>query len=102
MADDTLRADPPAMRGIAASLGGAAEHLRAHLADLDGQMGQMLGGWRGAAGGAYGSAWELWRRGAGEVRAGLAILARSLDEAASGYQANEAGSARAERAVRGG
>ncbi|TVS83121.1 WXG100 family type VII secretion target [Mycobacterium helveticum] len=102
MADDTVRVDPLAMQGAAASLGGAAEHLSAQLTDLDDQVGQMLDGWRGASGSAYSSAWELWHRGAGEVQAGLSILARLLDEAASGYQSNEAGSARAERAVRGG
>lgn len=102
MANNTLRVDALAMQGIAASLGGAAEQLQAQLADLDDQVEQVLGGWHGASGSAYGLAWELWHRGAGEVRAGLSILGRLLNEAASGYQSNEAGSARAEQAVRGG
>lgn len=66
-ADDTLRVEPAVMQGFAASLDGAAEHLAVQLAELDAQVGQMLGGWRGASGSAYGSAWELWHRGAGEV-----------------------------------
>lgn len=102
MADDTVRVDPLAMQGAAASLGGAAEHLSAQLADLDDQVGHVLEGWRGASGSAYGAAWALWHRGAGEVQAGLSILAQSLEEAASRYRSNEAGCARAERAVRGG
>lgn len=55
-ADDTLRVEPAVMRGFAASLDGAAEHLAVQLAELDAQVGQMLGGWRGASGSAYGSA----------------------------------------------
>lgn len=102
MADNTLRIDALAMQEIAASLVGAAEHLQAQLADLDDEVGQVLGGWRGASGSAYGLAWELWHRGAGEVRAGLSVLGRLLNEAASGYQSNEACSARAQQAVRGG
>ncbi|REQ32972.1 WXG100 family type VII secretion target, partial [Mycobacterium tuberculosis] len=53
-ADDTLRVEPAVMQGFAASLDGAAEHLAVQLAELDAQVGQMLGGWRGASGSAYG------------------------------------------------
>ncbi len=102
MADDTVRVDPLTMQGAAASLSAAAAHLQAQLADLDDQVGRALGGWRGASGTAYGSAWESWHRGASEVRAGLSILAHAMARAASGYQGNEAGAARAMREVRGG
>lgn len=102
MADETLRVDPVVMQGFAASLGGAAEHLSGQLAQLDDQMGQMLGGWQGAAGTAYASAWELWHRGAREVQLGLSMLAQLVGQAGGGYQSNEAGSAQAERAVGGG
>lgn len=65
-ADDTLRVEPAVMQGFAASLDGAAEHLAVQLAELDAQVGQMLGGWRGA------SAVRMARRGsygiAGPVR----------------------------------
>ncbi|REQ75604.1 WXG100 family type VII secretion target, partial [Mycobacterium tuberculosis] len=44
-ADDTLRVEPAVMQGFAASLDGAAEHLAVQLAELDAQVGQMLGGW---------------------------------------------------------
>ena len=102
MADETLRVESVVMRGAAESLSGAAEQLSARLSQLDDQVGQMLGGWQGAAGTAYGSAWELWHKGAREVELGLSMLARLVDRAAGAYQGNEASSARAERAVRGG
>jgi WXG100 family type VII secretion target len=98
-ANDTLRVDPQVMRGFAESLGGVVEDLRERLAELDGQVGEMLGGWRGASGSAYTSAWEQWHRGAGEVHAGLAIFARLIDEAEAVYGANEANSAQALREV---
>ncbi|BBA90822.1 MULTISPECIES: WXG100 family type VII secretion target [Mycobacterium] len=96
-ADGTLGANAAAMLGFAESLHGAAEHLQGELAELEGQVGDMLGGWRGAAGSAFASAWELWRRGAGEVQLGLSMLAESVGQAGAGYQANEAASARALR-----
>lgn len=102
MADNTVRVDPVAMQGFAVSLGGAAEQLAAQLARLDDQLGQMLGGWQGASGTAYGSAWELWHRGAREVELGLSMLAHLVGQAGEGYRGNEAGSAQAERSVRGG
>jgi len=55
---------------------------------------------RGAAGGAYASAWELWHKGAREVELGLSILAHLVGEAGGAYHSNEAASAQAERAVR--
>lgn len=102
MADQTMRVDPVAMQGFAASLSGAAEQLSAQLAALDDQVGKALGGWRGASGSAYAAAWELWHRGAREVEVGLSMLAHLVGEAGGAYQGNEARSAQAERAVRGG
>ena len=99
-ADATLRVDPAVLQGCAASLGGAAEQLMSRLAELDDQVGRLLGGWRGASGTAYGSAWEQWHQGAREVQAGLSMLARSIAQAGGAYQDNEAASAGALRAVR--
>jgi WXG100 family type VII secretion target len=101
-ASDDLRVDPLVMQGFAQALRGGAEDLRSRLAELDAQVNEMLGGWRGASGSAYASAWELWRRGAGEVEAGLSMLARSVARAGEAYQEDEAVSARALRGVRGG
>lgn len=102
MADETLRVDAVVMQGHAVSIGGAAEQLMAQLTQLDDQVGQLLGGWQGAAGTAYGSAWALWHQGAREVQLGLAMLADLVAQAAEAYQSNEAAAAQAERAVRGG
>jgi WXG100 family type VII secretion target len=94
-----LRVDPALMHGFAQGLRGGAEDLRNRLADLDGQVGEMLGGWRGASGAAYTSAWELWHRGASEVQVGLSILATLVAQANAGYQQNEAASEHALREV---
>ncbi len=101
-AENTLRVEPGAMQWVAQAVNDGAEDLRNRLAALDRQVGGLLGGWRGASGSAYAAAWEQWHRGAGEVQAGLAILARSLAEAGAGYQQNENQSARALREVVGG
>ncbi|OBG23311.1 WXG100 family type VII secretion target [Mycobacterium sp. 852002-51057_SCH5723018] len=98
-ADGTLRVDPMVMQEFAVSLGGAAEHLMAELGQLDDQVGQMLGGWRGASGDAYGSAWELWHKGAREVQTGLAILAHLVGQAGGLYDQNEASAAQEMRGV---
>jgi WXG100 family type VII secretion target len=94
-----LRVDPEVMQGFSQSLGGAAEGLRNQLADLDAQVGRLLGGWRGGAGDAYGSAWQLWHRGAGEVQLGLSLLAKAVGMAGLDYQNNESASAAKLRSV---
>jgi WXG100 family type VII secretion target len=101
-ATDDLRVDPAVMQGFAQALCGGAEDLHTRLAELDAQVSEMLGGWRGASGSAYARAWELWHRGAGEVEVGLSMLARSVAQAGGGYQQNETVSARALRGVRSG
>lgn len=100
--NDNLRVDPQVMEGFAQGLLGAAEALRNRLSELDGQVGEMLGGWQGAAGSAYGSAWELWHRGATEVEVGLSMLAKAVAQAGKGYAQNEVGTAQKLREVRGG
>jgi WXG100 family type VII secretion target len=101
-ANDNLRVDPLVMQGFAQGLLGAAESLRNQLSELDDQVGELLGGWRGGSGHAYGSAWEMWHRGATEVELGLSMLARLVGHAGRGYQQNEAGAVQAFRQVRGG
>jgi WXG100 family type VII secretion target len=101
-ANDNLRVDPQVMQGFAQGLLGAAEALRNQLSELDGQIGEMLRGWRGASGDAYGSAWQKWHRGATEVEQGLSMLAKAVGHAGKGYQQNEAASAQSLRVVRGG
>ena len=98
-ADNNLHVDPMMLQGFAQALCGGAEDLRNRLADLDGQVGEMLGGWRGASGSAYASAWELWHRGAAEVEVGLSTLARLVAQAGGVYQQNDAASTQLLREV---
>jgi WXG100 family type VII secretion target len=97
--DKTLRVDPEVMQGFSAALPGAAEGLRSQLADLDAQVGEMSAGWTGKAGGAYGSAWQLWHRGAGEVQLGLAFLAKAVRLAGMEFQQHDTASAAVLRGV---
>lgn len=87
------------MQGFSQALRGGAEDLRNRLADLDGQVSEMLAGWWGRSGGAYTAQWELWHRGAGEVQVGLSILERLVSQAGRAYQENEAASSEALRGV---
>jgi WXG100 family type VII secretion target len=96
---ETLRADPEVMAGFSQALSGAAKDLQARLIELDGQVREMLSGWQGGAGGAYGQAWELWHRGAAEVQQGLSILAKAVGEVGVTYQGRESSSAAALRSV---
>jgi WXG100 family type VII secretion target len=98
-AEDTLHVDPMAMRGFADAAAARAEELRNQFAELNDQVGAMLGGWRGTSGSAYASAWELWHRGAGEVEVGLSMLARLVAQAGGLYEENESVSAQALRGV---
>ncbi|MEE6135414.1 WXG100 family type VII secretion target [Mycobacterium sp. 050128] len=98
-ADNELRVDPQMMAGFAQALLGGAENLRSQLAELDGQVGEMLGGWQGGSGSAYSAAWELWHRGAREVETGLSVLAKAVDQAGKEYQHNEAVSTQLVRQV---
>lgn len=101
-ANENLRVDPEVMQGFAQGLLGAAESLRSQLSELDGQVGEMLGGWQGASGSAYSSAWQLWHRGATEVEQGLSMLAKAVAHAGKEYQHNEAVSTQAIRQVHNG
>jgi WXG100 family type VII secretion target len=98
-ATENLRVDPVVLQGFAQALRGGAQDLRNRLAELDGEVSEMLAGWRGKSGGAYTTAWELWHRGAGEVQVGLSILEKLITHAGRVYQQNEAASTRALREV---
>ena len=94
-ATENLRVDPVVLQGFAQALRGGAQDLRNRLAELDGEVSEMLAGWRGKSGGAYTTAWELWHRGAGEVQVGLSILEKLITHAGRVYQENEAASTHA-------
>jgi WXG100 family type VII secretion target len=73
---EMLRVQPEAMHTASQALSAAAKDLHTKLAELDGQIRELLAGWHGGSGDAYGQAWDLWHRGTREVQLGLAILAK--------------------------
>jgi WXG100 family type VII secretion target len=87
------------MAGFSQALSGAAKDWQARLIELDGQVREMLSGWQGGAGGAYGQAWELWHRGAAEVEQGLSILAKAVGDVGAAYQGQDSASAAVVRSV---
>ena len=89
---EVLRANPKVMQGVSQAISGAATDFRTRLNELDGQIREMLACWKGGAGGAYGEAWDLWHRGAGEVQQGLAILAEAVGVAGVDFQTQESAS----------
>ena len=84
-----LRVQPEVMHGASQALSGAAKDLHTRLVELDSQVREMLVCWQGGSGGAYGEAWDLWHRGAGEVQLGLAILAKVVGIPGVDFQAQE-------------
>jgi WXG100 family type VII secretion target len=89
---EVLRVHPEAMHGASQALSGAAKDLHSRLIELDGQVREMLAGWQGGAGGAYGQAWDLWHRGTAEVQQGLAILAKAVGAVGVDFQNQESDS----------
>jgi WXG100 family type VII secretion target len=75
---EMVRVQPEAMHVASQALSSAAKDLHTRLIELDGQVRDLLAGWSGGAGGAYGEAWDSWHRGAGEVQQGLSVLARAV------------------------
>ena len=75
---ETVRVQPEAMHVASQALSSAAKDLHARLLELDGQVRDLLAGWHGGSGGAFGEAWDSWHRGAGEVQQGLSILAEAV------------------------
>ena len=100
--DGTISAEAAGLSASSESLGTAAELLLTKLRDLDGQVQNTLTAWQGSSGGAYSSAWDLWRRGAAEVELGLSIMARLVGQAGGAYTENESRSAEALGGLAGG
>jgi WXG100 family type VII secretion target len=75
---ELVRVRPEAMHVASQALSSAAKDLHTRLIDLDAEVRDLLAGWHGGAGGAYGEAWDSWHRGAAEVQQGLSILARAV------------------------
>jgi WXG100 family type VII secretion target len=87
---ETVRVQPEAMHTASQALSGAARDLHTKLVELDGQVRELLAGWRGGSGDAYGHAWDLWHRGTGEIQLGLSILAKSVSITGTDFQAQDA------------
>ncbi len=96
---EVLRVNPEAMAGFSQALSGAAKDLHARLIELDGQIRDMLAGWQGGAGGAYGQAWDMWHHGAGEVQRGLSILAKAVGAVGVDFETQQSASVQALRGV---
>jgi WXG100 family type VII secretion target len=96
---ETLRADPQVLAGFSQALSGASKDLHSRLVELDGHVRDMLDGWRGGAGSAYGQVWDLWHRGAAEVQEGLSILAKAVGDVGVAYQGQDSSAAEAVRSV---
>ena len=90
---ETLRVQPEAMHNASQALSGAARDLHTKLVELDGQVRELLAGWHGGSGDAYGHAWDLWHRGIGEVQLGLSILAKAVGVVGVDFQSRECTSA---------
>jgi WXG100 family type VII secretion target len=86
---ETLRVQPEAMHSASQALSGAAKDLHTKLVELDGQVRELLAGWHGGSGDAYGQAWDLWHRGSGEIQLGLSVLAKSVGVAAADFQTQD-------------
>lgn len=86
---DTLRVQPEAMHSASQALSGAARELHIKLVELDGQVRELLAGWHGGSGDAYGQAWDLWHRGTGEIQLGLSILAKAVGVAGADFETQD-------------
>lgn len=74
------------LHAAADRLRGAGQRLQDGLSSVDLETRQLLGsGWKGDAAGAYGTAWDQWHSGAGQVVRGLQTMADLLTVAAKEY-----------------
>jgi ESAT-6 family protein len=87
---ETFRVQPEAMHSASQALSDAAKDLHTKLIELDGQVRELLAGWHGGSGDAYGQAWDLWHRGTGEIQLGLSILAKSVGVTGADFQTQDA------------
>uniref|UniRef100_A0A5Q5BGX4 WXG100 family type VII secretion target n=2 Tax=unclassified Mycobacterium TaxID=2642494 RepID=A0A5Q5BGX4_MYCSS len=70
----------------ATRLADAGQRLQDGLSGVDLEVGQLLGsGWKGGAASAFGTEWEKWHSGAGQVVRGLQTMSQWLTVAAKEY-----------------
>jgi WXG100 family type VII secretion target len=90
---ETLRVQPDAMHIASQALSEASRDLHTKLVELDGQVSELLAGWQGGSGDAYGQAWDVWHRGTGEIQLGLSISAKSVGISGADFQTQDDGAA---------
>ena len=90
-----VRVQPEAMRLASQALSNAAKDLHTRLIELDGEVRDLLNGWRGGSGGAYAEAWDSWHRGAAEVQSGLSIMAKAVGVVGVEFDTHEQASTQA-------
>jgi WXG100 family type VII secretion target len=70
----------------ATRLADAGQRLQDGLSGVDLEVGQLLGsGWKGGAASAFGTEWDSWHSGAGQVVRGLQTMSQWLTVAAKEY-----------------
>jgi WXG100 family type VII secretion target len=97
-----LSVEPAMLAAGCDAMSAAAGQLLNGLKSLDGSVSEMLAGWQGASGGAYGDAWKQWQRGADDVENALALMAALLGKAGDAFAAQDHAAAAATGGVYGG
>lgn len=100
MAEPTTQFSAEQMQAFSQAVGYAESSIRSRLADLDNEVGTLLSGWNGVAGGAYAAVWTQWHRGAQEVLDGLKELDRAVALSGRSFDAGETGSAEGFKEIR--
>ncbi|HEY1839510.1 MAG TPA: WXG100 family type VII secretion target [Mycobacterium sp.] len=90
---EVMRVQPEVMHVASQALSSAAKDLHTRQVELDGQVRELLAGWHGGSGDAYGQAWDLWHRGTAEVQLGLSILAKAVGVVGVEFHTREQASA---------
>jgi WXG100 family type VII secretion target len=85
-----LRVGTDAVRDAGAHAHALMSELAEGLAQCDRMAADLVGGsWTGPASTTFASGWAEWHRGATEVQAALAGIARLLSESATQYESTE-------------
>ncbi|MBW4031257.1 MAG: WXG100 family type VII secretion target [Acidobacteria bacterium] len=85
-----LRVGSDAVRAAGSRAQALMDELREGLSECDRMSASLVGqSWSGPASAMFQSGWAEWHRGASEVQAALAGIAKLLDESATQYEATE-------------
>ena len=84
-----LRVGTDAVRDAGARARALMEEFSEALSETDRVSAHLIGTWTGPASGSFLAGWTEWTRGASEVQAALAGIARLLGESADQYESTE-------------